>query len=107
MQTDHPQLPSFFLIFSPSEGYTNILFFISRSVFYSIHQKLSFPERLAHHFNAMSLKFRVGHFSIGFEVKSYLILAIDLLFKEHGIEIPFPHQDVHIRSAKGIPEKKS
>ncbi len=52
----------------------------------------------------MSLKFWVGHFSIGFDVKSDLILAIDVLFREHGIEIPFPQQDVHIRSNTDLPE---
>ncbi len=46
----------------------------------------------------LSLKFWVSHFSIGFDVKSDLILAIDGLFKEHGITIPFPQQDVHIHS---------
>ena len=54
----------------------------------------------------MSLKFWVGHFSIGFDVKSDLILAIDVLFREHGIEIPFPQQDVHIRSTTDLPESK-
>jgi len=55
----------------------------------------------------MSLKFWVGHFSIGFDVKSDLILAIDVLFREHGIVIPFPQQDVHIRSNTDLPEIKA
>jgi small-conductance mechanosensitive channel len=38
-------------------------------------------------------------------VKSDLILAIDVLFKEHGIVIPFPQQDVHLHSAGVNPEK--
>jgi potassium-dependent mechanosensitive channel len=46
----------------------------------------------------LSLKFWVSHFSIGFDVKSDLILAIDGLFKDQGITIPFPQQDVHIHS---------
>jgi len=77
------------------------------------HRILKDPEPivLANEFNSSSvdlnLKFWVGHFSIGFEVKSDLILAIDVLFKEHGIEIPFPQQDVHIRSEKEIPGKKA
>ena len=50
----------------------------------------------------LSLKFWVGHFSIGFDVKSDLILAIDVLFKEHGITIPFPQQDVYIHSKTEI-----
>jgi small-conductance mechanosensitive channel len=66
------------------------------------------PVVQANEFNNSSvdliLKFWVGHFSIGFDVKSDLILAIDVLFKEHGIVIPFPQQDVHIHSAAEPPE---
>lgn len=58
------------------------------------------PIVLALEFNNSSidlaLKFWVPHFSIGFDVKSDLILAIDLLFRENGIQIPFPQRDVHI-----------
>lgn len=61
------------------------------------------PVVLANDFNNssvdLSLKFWVPHFSIGFDVKSDLILAIDVLFKEHGIVIPFPQQDVHIHTS--------
>ena len=61
------------------------------------------PAVMANDFGSSSidltLKFWVPHFSIGFDVKSDLILAIDVLFKEHGIEIPFPQQDIHIRTA--------
>jgi small-conductance mechanosensitive channel len=49
------------------------------------------------------LKFWVPHFSIGVDVKSDLILAIDVLFKEHGIQIPFPQTDVHIKTALDSP----
>lgn len=45
----------------------------------------------------LTLKFWVAHFNIGFDVKSDLILAIDVLFREHGIVIPFPQHDVNIR----------
>lgn len=44
----------------------------------------------------LSLKFWVSHFDIGLDVKSDLIRAIEVLFREQGIEIPFPKQDVHI-----------
>ncbi len=44
------------------------------------------------------LKFWVANFAIGFDVKSDLMLAIDKLFKENGIVIPFPQQDVYIKS---------
>ena len=63
---------------------------------------LKHPEPFvqANEFNSSSIdlvmKFWVPHFSIGFDVKSDLILSIDALFREHGIQIPFPQQDVHI-----------
>jgi small-conductance mechanosensitive channel len=44
------------------------------------------------------LKFWVANFATGFDVKSDLMLAIDKLFKENGIVIPFPQQDVYIKS---------
>ncbi len=69
------------------------------------------PVVLANEFSDSSvdftLKFWVAHFSIGFDVKSDLILAIDVLFKEEGIVIPFPQRDVHIRSAIDPDEKKA
>ncbi|MFZ4521028.1 MAG: mechanosensitive ion channel family protein [Bacteroidales bacterium] len=68
------------------------------------------PIVLATHFNNSSvdlaLKFWVPHFSIGFDVKSDLILAIDVLFRENGIVIPFPQQDVHILSTISTSEQK-
>lgn len=45
------------------------------------------------------LKFWVPHFSIGNDVKSDLLLAIDSLFKENGIVIPFPQQDVYLHES--------
>lgn len=67
------------------------------------------PIVLANEFNNSSvdlvLKFWVPHFSIGFDVKSDLIVAIDRLFKEHGIEIPFPQQDVYLKSERGNPAR--
>ena len=63
---------------------------------------LKHPEPFvqANEFNSSAIdlvmKFWVPHFSIGFDVKSDLILAIDALFREQGIQIPFPQQDVHI-----------
>ncbi len=38
-------------------------------------------------------------------VMTDLIVAIDALFREHGIVIPFPQQDVHIRSSEGLQDK--
>ena len=55
----------------------------------------------------LCLKFWVPHFSIGFDVKSDLIVAVDKLFRENGIVIPFPQQDVHISSTENPSEKDS
>ena len=43
------------------------------------------------------VKFWVQHFEIGNDVKSNILKAIDVAFKENNIEIPFPQQDVHIK----------
>lgn len=57
----------------------------------------------------LSIRFWVPDFNIGLDVKSDLILEIDTVFKEHGIVIPFPQQDVHIKSNSTFKadEKKS
>ncbi len=40
-------------------------------------------------------------------VKSDTISAIDIAFKKNNIEIPFPQQDLHIRSVvKGVEDNK-
>jgi len=44
------------------------------------------------------IKYWVPHFNYGFDVKSDLIMAIDEAFKLNGIVIPFPQQDVNIKS---------
>jgi small-conductance mechanosensitive channel len=44
------------------------------------------------------VKFWVHHFEIGWEVKSDVLLAINKKFKENKIEIPFPQQDIHIKT---------
>lgn len=50
----------------------------------------------------MSIKFWVAEYSDGIVVKSDLIVAIDKLFKEKNIVIPFPQQDVYV---KALPSK--
>lgn len=52
------------------------------------------------------IKFWVPHFNFGNDVKNDLIIAIDVAFKANGIEIPFPQQDLHIRSNVGLPKEK-
>jgi potassium-dependent mechanosensitive channel len=50
------------------------------------------------------LKFWVGHFSIGFQMKSDLMVAIDELFKANHIVIPFPQQDVYFHASDELPK---
>jgi potassium efflux system protein len=40
----------------------------------------------------------VGAFDQRLRVRHELLLAVDAVLREHGIEIPFPQRDVHIRS---------
>jgi small-conductance mechanosensitive channel len=44
------------------------------------------------------IKFWVPHFNYGNDVKSDLIINIDEIFKLNAIEIPFPQQDVYIKT---------
>jgi small-conductance mechanosensitive channel len=46
----------------------------------------------------IKLYFWCRTFSDLVDIKSDLITAIDRTFKENGIEIPFPQQDLHIRT---------
>lgn len=50
----------------------------------------------------MSIRFWVAEYSTGITVKSDLMVTIDKLFKENNIVIPFPQQDVYVKS---LPEK--
>lgn len=52
----------------------------------------------------MSIRFWVSDYSTGIIVKSNLIVAIDKLFKEKNIVIPFPQQDVYVKSLPGKDE---
>lgn len=64
------------------------------------------PISLFSDFGDSSLNFRLRfwvHFSLGLQAKSDVSIAIYNKFKEHGIEIPFPQQDVFI---KNLPDKK-
>lgn len=52
----------------------------------------------------LAIKFWVADYSTGVTVKSDLIIAIDKLFKEKNISIPFPQQDVYVKSLPGKSE---
>jgi small-conductance mechanosensitive channel len=58
------------------------------------------PMALFSDFGDSSLNFRLRfwvHFEMGLQAKSDVSIAIYNKFKEHGIEIPFPQQDVYIK----------
>ncbi|HEX5152975.1 MAG TPA: mechanosensitive ion channel domain-containing protein [Parafilimonas sp.] len=61
------------------------------------------PGVIIQNFNSSSitmlLSFWVQNIREWVSVKSDIILAIDIAFKEHGIEIPVPQQDIRILSA--------
>lgn len=54
----------------------------------------------------MAIKFWVADYANGIVVKSDLIIVIDKLFKEKNIVIPFPQQDVFVKSLPGKDEQK-
>ena len=66
------------------------------------------PAVLFWDFGASSLEFRMRVWVDDYEhaliVLSDLRTEVDRLFREHGIEIAFPQQDIHVRSAPGLEE---
>jgi len=63
---------------------------------------LSMPKVIFLGFGASSLDFELRFFIRDIDEKMQVIsdanFAIDRMFREHGIEIPFPQRDVHVRS---------
>lgn len=58
------------------------------------------PKALFSDFGKSSLNFKLRfwvHYEIGLQAKSDVSIAIYNRFKEEGIEIPFPQQDIHIK----------
>ena len=64
------------------------------------------PYVFARQFSPSSIDFEVhfwaGQAPIWNELKGEIITEIDKTFKKEGIEIPFPQQDLHIRSLDGV-----
>jgi len=64
------------------------------------------PQAFFVGFGASSLDFELRVFTLGVDrlisVKHALLNAIDKAFRDAGIEIAFPQQDVHIRSVKDV-----
>jgi len=69
------------------------------------------PVVLFLNFNSSSIDmkaiFWVRDYKEGASVKSEMIKAIDVAFREHEIIIPFPQQDVYIHPANEEPDKKT
>ncbi len=62
--------------------------------------KIPAPQALFSEFGDSSLNFRLRfwvHYEVGMQTKSEVSIAVYNLFKEQGIEIPFPQRDVRIR----------
>jgi small-conductance mechanosensitive channel len=58
------------------------------------------PVVLLHQLNNSSIDFRLlfwADINVWLDAKSEIIMSIDKIFKEEGIEIPFPQQDVYIK----------
>ncbi|WKK65657.1 mechanosensitive ion channel family protein [Lutimonas zeaxanthinifaciens] len=65
------------------------------------------PQALFSDFGDSSLNFRLRfwvHYEVGLKAKSDVSIAIYNLFEKHGIEIPFPQQDVYL---KEFPDTKT
>lgn len=58
------------------------------------------PQALFSDFGDSSLNFRLRfwvHYEVGLKAKSDVSIAIYNLFEKHGVEIPFPQQDVYLK----------
>ncbi len=64
------------------------------------------PWVIFNNFGASSLdfilRFWVRHVDFGLSSCSEIREAIDAKFREHGVEIPFPQMDVHVRPGDGV-----
>lgn len=58
------------------------------------------PQALFSEFGDSSLNFKLRfwvHYEVGLQAKSDISIAVYNMFAKHGIEIPFPQQDVYIK----------
>lgn len=69
------------------------------------------PDVIFTKFNDSSIdiviKFWMGHFIYINQIKSSLIIAIDEVFKENGIVIPFPQRDINIQTDRFSPSNET
>ncbi len=66
------------------------------------------PQSLFSEFGDSSLNFKLRfwvHYEVGLQAKSDVSIALYNLFAKHGIEIPFPQQDVHIKDMPSLGKK--
>jgi len=79
-----------------------------KEVLVNTHQVLKNPEPIIWVTNFgessidFSIKYWVSHFIYVNDIKSDLIIAIDDIFRNNGILIPFPQRDIHLQSEKQI-----
>ncbi len=69
------------------------------------------PKVMFRSFGESSLDFELRCFIVNIDkrlqVMSDLNFAIDAAFREHGVEIPFPQRDLHIKNWPGPPPDSS
>ena len=67
------------------------------------------PQALFSEFGDSSLNFKLRfwvHYEVGLQAKSDVSIAVYNLFAKHGVEIPFPQQDVYIKDMPGLGKKE-
>ena len=68
------------------------------------------PQALFSEFGESSLNFKLRfwvHYETGLQAKSDISIGVYNAFAKHGIEIPFPQQDVYIKDRPGSQNKNS
>jgi len=68
------------------------------------------PQALFSEFGESSLNFKLRfwvHYEVGLQAKSDISIGVYNAFAKHGIEIPFPQQDVYIKDRPGSQNKNS
>jgi len=67
------------------------------------------PQALFSEFGESSLNFKLRfwvHYEVGLQAKSDVSIEVYNQFAKHGIEIPFPQRDLHIKNMPDIDQDK-
>lgn len=67
------------------------------------------PQALFSEFGDSSLNFKLRfwvHYEVGLQAKSDVSIEVYNQFAKHGIEIPFPQRDLHIKNMPDMNENK-